>query len=319
VVLEPLHRAIYLTGPTASGKTAVGVVLARWLDAEIVAVDSMTLYRGMDIGTAKPTTVERGGIAHHLIDVLDPWQSASVAEYRRWALAAVEEIGRRGKQALFVGGTALYLKALLRGLFQGPGADPAIRRRLQQEAENRGTESLHQRLGTLDPPTAARLHPNDRRRIIRALEVIELTGQALSRLQVEHERPAPAGTLVFALDRPRTDLHERINRRVRAMFNEGLVEEVRALWSSPRPLSSVAAQGVGYREVIDMLEGKTSLTETMELVRTRTRQFAKRQSTWFRGLVEVRPWPVLPHEEVEGVAKRLADEIQADRARRGIC
>jgi tRNA dimethylallyltransferase len=218
-----------------------------------------------------------------------------------------------------VGGTALYLKALLRGLFQGPGEDPALRLRLEREAEEGGTEALHQRLAAVDPPTAARLHRNDRRRIVRALEVIELTGQTLSRLQVEHERPAPEGTLVFALERPRPELHDRINRRVTAMFDAGFVEEVRALWSAPRPLSTVAAQGVGYREVIDMLEGKASLTETIERVRTRSRQFAKRQSTWFRGLVEVRPWPVLPHEEVEGVAKRLADEIQADRARRGIC
>jgi tRNA dimethylallyltransferase len=318
-VLEPLHRAIYLTGPTASGKSAMGVLLARRLDAEIVAVDSMTLYRGMDIGTAKPTVEERGGIPHHLIDVLDPWQSASVAEYRRWAVAAVEEIGRRGKQVLFVGGTALYLKALLRGLFQGPGADLALRLRLEREAEEGGTEALHQRLAVVDPPTAARLHRNDRRRIVRALEVIELTGQTLSRLQVEHERPAPEGTLVFALERPRPELHDRINRRVTAMFDAGFVEEVRALWSAPRPLSTVAAQGVGYREVIDMLEGKASLSETIERVRTRTRQFAKRQSTWFRGLVEVSPWPVLPDEEVTSVAKRLADAIEADRSRRGIC
>ena len=319
MVLEPFHRAIYLTGPTASGKTAIGVALARRLDAEIVAVDSMTLYRGMDIGTAKPTDAERGGIPHHLIDVLDPWQAASVAEYRRWALAAVEDIERRGKRVLFVGGTPLYLKALLRGLFQGPGADSALRLRLEREAEEGGTKALHRRLAAVDPPTAARLHPNDRRRVIRALELVELTGQTLGRLQVEHQRAAPAGTLVFALDRPRPELHDRINRRVTTMFDAGLVEEVRALWSSPRPLSAVAAQGVGYREVIEMLEGKVGLTETMERVRARSRQFAKRQCTWFRGLVEVRPWPVLPDDDAERVADRLADEIKADRARMGIC
>ncbi len=319
MVLEALHRAIYLTGPTASGKTAIGVELARRLDAEIVAVDSMTLYRDMDIGTAKPTDAERGGIPHHLIDVLDPWQAASVAEYRRWALAAVEEIERRGKRVLFVGGTPMYLKALLRGLFQGPGADSALRVRLEREAEEGGTKGLHRRLAAVDPPTAARLHPNDRRRVIRALELVELTGQALGRLQVEHVRSAPAGTLVFALDRPRPELHDRIDRRVTTMFDAGLVEEVRALWSSPRPLSAVAAQGVGYREVIEMLEGKVGLMETMERVRARSRQFAKRQCTWFRGLVEVRPWPVLPDDDAERVADRLADEIKAGRARRGTC
>ena len=267
MVLEPLHRAIYLTGPTASGKTAVGVELALRLDAEIIAVDSMTLYRGMDIGTAKPTLAERKGIPHHLIDVVDPWQAASVAEYRRWAIAAAEEIESRGKRVLFVGGTPLYLKALLRGLFEGPGADVAVRLRLENEAKANGTEALHQRLAALDSTTAERLHPNDRRRIIRALEVIELTGLPLAQLQVEHEHIAPQETLVFALERPRRELHERINRRVTAMFDAGLVEEVRGLWLAPRPLSAVAAQGVGYREVIEMLEGKSGLAATIERVR----------------------------------------------------
>ena len=316
-MLEPLHRAIYLTGATASGKTAVGVELARRLDAEIVAMDSMTLYRGMDIGTAKPTAAERKGIPHHLIDVLDPWQAASVAEYRTWALTAMDEIEQRGKRALFVGGTLLYLKALLRGLFQGPGADLALRARLEHEADEGGAEVLHERLVAVDPATAARLHPNDRRRIIRALEVMEQTGQPLGRLQVEHDRPAPAEAQVFALERTRPQLHDRINRRVTAMFDAGLVEEVRDLWFAPRPLSPVAAQGVGYREVIELLEGRSVLAATIERVRSRSRQFAKRQCTWFRGLSEVRACPVDPEEPAERIAERLADEITAHLARRG--
>jgi tRNA dimethylallyltransferase len=315
-VVNPFHRAVYLTGPTASGKTAVGVWLARRLDAEIIALDSMTLYRGMDIGTAKPTLAERGDVPHHLIDVLDPWQSASVAEYRAWALAALDKIESQAKRVLFVGGTALYLKALLRGLFHGPAADFALRSRLEKEARDRGDEALHERLKALDPPTAARLHPSDRRRIVRALEVIELTGQALSRLQVEHDRPAPLETLVFALDRPRADLYGRINRRVITMFESGLVEEVRNLQTAPRPLSSVAAQGVGYREVIELLEGKANLAATIERVQTRSRQFAKRQATWFRGLAEVQTWPVDPHEDLANVADQLAKRIEADQAGR---
>jgi tRNA dimethylallyltransferase len=312
--MNPFHRAIYLTGPTASGKTAVGVSLARRLGAEVIALDSMTLYRGMDIGTAKPTPGERGEIPHHLIDVLDPWQSASVADYRSWALKAIEEVEARGKRALFVGGTALYLKALLRGLFQGPGADPAVRLRLEREAEELGDEALHERLRNLDPAIAARLHPNDRRRIVRALEVIELTGEALSRLQVEHVCPAPPEVPVLALDRPRAELHDRINRRVVMMFESGLVEEVRRLQAAARPLSSVAAQGVGYREVVEMLAGKASLAETIERVQIRSRQFAKRQATWFRGLVEVRHWPVAADDRIEEVAARLAGWIESTRA-----
>jgi tRNA dimethylallyltransferase len=304
--LAALHRAIYLTGPTASGKSAVGVALARRLDAEIIALDSMTLYRGMDIGTAKPTAQERGGIPHHLIDVLEPWQSASVAEYRRWAIDTAGQIENRGRRVLFVGGTALYLKALLRGLFQGPGADPVLRDWLQREAAERGLSVLFERLGALDPVTAARLHPNDQRRIIRALEVIEISGHPLSRLQAEHDRPGPAGTLVFALQRPRSDLYHRIHERVDAMFRAGLVDEVRELWSKARPPSTVAAQAVGYREVNEMLHGSARLDETIDLVRTRTRQFAKRQGTWFRSLAEVRPWPVEPDESPEMVAEALA-------------
>jgi tRNA dimethylallyltransferase len=312
---NPFHRAVYLTGPTASGKTAVGVMLARRLGAEIIAMDSTTLYRGMDIGTAKPTLAERGGVPHHLIDVLDPWQQASVADYRARARSTIEAIESHGKRALFVGGTALYLKTLLRGLFEGPAADFSLRQHLENEAEQRGNHALHERLRALDPATAARLHVNDRRRIIRALEVIELTGQPLSRMQAEHDRPAPRETMVIALERPRAELYERIDRRVTAMFEAGLVEEVRALMAAPRPLSAVAAQAVGYREVIELLDGKSILAETIQRVQTRSRQFAKRQTTWFRGLAEVRPWPVNCGASVEDLADQLARLIESASGR----
>jgi tRNA dimethylallyltransferase len=305
-----LQRAIYLTGPTAVGKTAIGVALARRLDAEIVAMDSMTIYRGLDIGTAKPTPAERGGIPHHLIDVVEPWESASVAEYRDWAIEAVASIEGRGKRALFVGGTALYLKTLLRGLFDGPGTDPDLRRRLDKEAESEGEAALHARLAGLDPASAARLHPNDRRRIIRALEVIELTGQPLSALQVEHQWPAPAGVQVYALELPRATLYDRINRRVLGFFDAGLVEEVRTLLSGAQPMGIGPAQGIGYREVIAMLAGQADLAETIDLVQTRSRQFAKRQATWFRGLEEVQPFPIEPEEDPEAVADRLMKGIR---------
>lgn len=306
---ELARRALYLTGPTAAGKTAVGVALARRLGAEVVALDSMTLYRGMDLGTAKPTAEEMGGVPHHLIDVLDPWEAASVADYRAWALGVLAELEGRGTRALFVGGTALYLKAMLRGLFEGPAADPALRRELEAEADRVGAAELHDRLAGLDPPTAARLHPNDRRRVIRAIEVHAATGRPLSDLQVEHARPA-AGARVFALERPRDELRGRIDRRVERMFADGLVEEVRALQAGPRPLGPVPAQGVGYREVIDLLAGRATFAETIPLVQARTRQFAKRQATWFRGLAEVRPWPVAADEPPEVTAGRLAWELK---------
>jgi tRNA dimethylallyltransferase len=308
---NPLHRAAYLTGPTAVGKTAVGVALARRIGAEVIALDSMTLYRGMDIGTAKPSTEERGGIPHHLIDVLDPWESASVADYRQWALRVVADLEARGRRTLFVGGTALYLKALLRGLFDGPPANLALRRELEAEADRLGDPAMHARLAGLDPPTAARLHPNDRRRVVRALEVIESTGRTLSELQVEHGRTAPERVPVFALERPRAELYDRIDRRVEAMFDGGLIEETRALWDAPRPPGPVAAQGVGYREALDLIEGRVDRASAITLARARTRQFAKRQATWFRNLAEVRPWPIGPGESLEATADRLAERLGA--------
>ncbi len=307
---NPFHRAIYLTGPTAVGKSAVGVALARRLGAEILALDSMTLYRGMSIGTAKPLLEVRGGIVHHLIDVLEPWESASVADYRNWALVALHEVEGRGRRALFVGGTALYLKAALRGLFQGPAADPGRRLELEEEAGRLGDPALHARLATLDPATASRLHPHDRRRVIRALEVIAATGLPLSALQVEHHRPAPSGVSVFALERPRDELRARIDRRVVQMVADGLLDEVRALQSAPRPLGAVAAQGVGYREAIEWIAGRLSHEQMVARVQARTRQFAKRQATWFRGLVEVRPWPVPRDEPAEVTAAKLAERIE---------
>jgi tRNA dimethylallyltransferase len=306
---NPFHRAIYLTGPTASGKTAVGAALARRLDAEVVAMDSTTIYRRMDIGTAKPTTVERRGIPHHLIDVIEPWESASVADYLGWAREAIGAIEGRGRRVLFVGGTALYLKALLRGLFAGPGSEPELRRRLEEEAEALGDAALHGRLADLDPAAAARLHPNDRRRVVRALEVIAMTGRPVSELQVEHHEPAPDSVPVCALEPPRDRLSERIDRRVLAFFDAGLVDEVRSLRDGERPLSPVAAQAIGYREVLAMLDGRATLPETIERIQARSRQFAKRQATWFRGLAEVRAFPVDPDEEPEAIAGRLVRRL----------
>jgi tRNA dimethylallyltransferase len=252
---------------------------------------------------------ERGGIPHHLIDMIEPWESASVADYLGWAREAIGAIEGRGRRVLFVGGTALYLKALLRGLFAGPGSDPERRRRLEEEAEALGDAALHGRLAGLDPATAARLHPNDRRRVVRALEVIAMTGRPLSELQVEHRQPAPASVPVYALEPPRDRLCERIDRRVLAFFDAGLVDEVRSLRDGERPLNPVAAQAIGYREVLAMLDGRATLPETIERIQARSRQFAKRQATWFRGLEEVRAFPVDPDEDPEAIAGRLVQML----------
>ncbi len=304
-------RCWFLTGPTAGGKSALGLILAKKLNAQIVSMDSMAVYRGMDIGTAKPSPAERRQVPHHMIDLVDPQREFSLAEYLEQATAAVAAIEQQGQAALFVGGTPLYLKALLRGMFSGPGANWELRQRYQQLAATQGASALHARLAQVDPAAAARLHPNDTRRLIRALEVYEQTGLPISAQQRQFERPRDRESCrVFCLEWPRAVLHERINARVDAMFAEGLVNEVRSLLAAG-PFSHTAAQALGYREVLAHLAGEHSLEETMALVKQRTRQFAKRQETWFRSLIECRAVPMSEACDLNA----LADAIVVQGAR----
>jgi len=301
---DTFRNALILTGPTGSGKSALAVELAERLGAEIVSMDSMALYRGLDVGTAKPDAAERRRVPHHLIDVLDPWESASVAWWLEHASECVQDIERRGRRALIVGGTPLYLKALLYGLFDGPPADLALRQRLADEAERLGSAALHIRLAAVDPASAARLHPNDARRIIRALEVWEITGRPLSAWQTQwslapfsRDPPGSAGAALpcgsrlnaLCLDLPRKELSARIDARVVQMMASGLIGEAAALRRLPRPLSRQAAQAVGYKEAFAHLDGLATRDETIRLIQVRSRQLAKRQLTWFRQLPECRP------------------------------
>jgi tRNA dimethylallyltransferase len=300
------RNALILTGPTGSGKTTLGLRQAERLGAEIVSMDSMAIYRGMDIGTAKPTAEERQRVPHHLISVLDPWEPASVAWWLDQAARACRNIESRGKRPFFVGGTALYLKALLCGLFDGPSADETLRRRLEEEANLHGPVALHFRLARVDPASASRLHPNDVRRIIRALEVWELTSKPISAWQAQWRGEGqtgkralgetdPAGPyfaahpVAFWINLPRMELYARINVRVQRMFDSGFVAEAEALRRLPRPVGKEAAQALGYREVFAYLDGKATLEDTIFQVQTRSRQFAKRQLTWFRRLPQCRP------------------------------
>jgi tRNA dimethylallyltransferase len=286
MLTEPFQNAYVLTGPTGSGKTAHSIEMALELGAEIISMDSMTLYRGMDTGTAKPTPAEQEKVRHHLLDVLDPWESASVAWWRKQAIEIARDIERRGKRVLLVGGTPLYLKSIMYGLFPGPPADDAVRARLGQVAEEQGAEALHHRLSRVDAQAAARLHPRDLRRIIRALEVHELTGRPISEWQQEWSRslPAPADSRIICLNPPRELLYERINQRVDAMIAAGLVDEVRRLKQLDRPMSREATQALGYKEISAYLDGRAGLDEAIERTKTRSRNFAKRQLTWFRHL-----------------------------------
>ena len=308
--IDPIQGDFWvLTGPTASGKTEVGLSLAELLGAEILSMDSMAVYRGMDIGTAKPTRQQQAQIPHHLIDLIEPHEEFSLAQYLTAAHRCVAEVRSRGRTPLFVGGTPLYLKALLRGIFQGPPADLQFRRRMYEEAQRFGHEHLHRRLAQVDPVAARRLHPHDLRRIIRALEVYEKTGVPISTLQQQFDRARPADQCrVFVLHWPTEQLDQRIHRRVEAMFAAGFVEEVRRLKAGPKGLGKTAQQAVGYREVLEYLDGVRDLADTIALVQQRTRQFAKRQRTWFRSLSECRFVPMQEPVLPAAVARRIAAE-----------
>jgi tRNA dimethylallyltransferase len=260
-----------LTGPTACGKSGASIPVAQALGAEIVSLDSMLLYRGMDIGTDKPRDTH--GIRHHLIDLLDPRERFDTRRYLDRANAAIDEIHGRDREVLVVGGTALYLISLLKGMFEGPARDDAFRARLAEEA----SEELHARLRRVDSDSAARLHPNDRRRITRALEVYEATGQPLSALQQQWERPNRRPAIVAGLTLPRSLLRDRIEQRVDEMFAEGLVEEVKGL-----DLGPTAAGAIGYKEITGYLRGEYDLEEARRLVIRNTARLARRQETWFK-------------------------------------
>ncbi len=299
----------FLTGPTASGKTGLGVELAQHIHAEIISLDSMAVYRGMDIGTAKPTPQQRLAVPHHLLDILEPHQEHSLAQYLAAACRAADDIRARAKNVAFVGGTPLYLKGALRGIFEGPPADREFRQARLAEIDRQGLPYLHQRLAAVDPLTAARLHPHDARRIIRALEVFEKTGRPISHWQQQFAAGRPARQCrVFVLDWPRDELYARIEQRVDLMFQAGLVEEVRGLLFGAEPLSRTAIQAVGYHEVFEYLHGEHTLRQTIDLVKQHTRQLAKRQLTWFRSMSECRFVSVSGPFNEQQLASRIAEE-----------
>jgi tRNA dimethylallyltransferase len=305
----------FLTGPTAAGKSAVGIELARRLSGEIISLDSMALYRGMDIGTAKPTADEQAAVPHHLLDLIEPRESFSLAQYVDAAERVTAEILSRGRTPIFVGGTPLYLKALLRGMFHGPAADWEFRERLTTEAAAHEPGWLHEKVRAVDAAAADRLHPQDTKRLIRVLEVFEKTGQPITALQQQQfDRARPASECrAFVLDWPRDELYRRINARVDAMFAAGLVDEVgRLIDASSAPkespanaFSRTAGQALGYREVIEHLAGQHTLAETIELVQNRTRAFARRQLTWFRSLSECRAIACERGQSATAVAERI--------------
>lgn len=295
-------RVVGIVGPTASGKTALSLRVAKALGGEIICMDSMQLYRGMDIGTAKPTAQERAMIPHHMLDILAPDETFSVSQYAQQA----ESIIRGLSTPLLVGGTGLYLQALSLPMNYGavPG-DGAVRAKYREIANTQGPEALHTLLRERDPISAARLHPHDVRRVVRALEVLELTGVPLSAQKKPEPEAAAYDFQLYALDMPRSVLYNRIEQRVDEMMRQGLLGEVEALQKSGLSPEAQSMQGLGYKELLPVLRGEMRLEEAVSLLKLRTRHYAKRQLTWFKRDQRIQWLPWRPGEDLGPQAMRI--------------
>ncbi len=308
-----MNSIICIAGPTASGKTALAVELAKELNGEVVSCDSMQVYRRMDIGTAKPTTDEMQGIPHHMIDVAEPDEDFSVSRYCNLAAPIVEDIVSRGKTAVIAGGTGLYMDALIQGNDFAPFPSTGVREKLEQEARAQGIQVLYDRLKSIDPEAAGRLHLSDQKRIIRALEVYLETGETIT----EHNRktqllPPRFSPIWLGLDfENRAELYERIDRRVGIMLEQGLIGEIQGLLSSGIPEKCTAMQAIGYKEFVAALNGECTLEEAADQVRQSSRRYAKRQLTWFRrnkSIYWLTRRPGQDREEILTQARQLLQE-----------
>ncbi|MCF2938315.1 tRNA (adenosine(37)-N6)-dimethylallyltransferase MiaA [Paenibacillus alkaliterrae] len=279
---------LVLIGPTAVGKTRMSLDIAKAWDAEIISGDSMQVYRGMDIGTAKIAPDEREGIPHHLIDICEPESSYSVADFQSGATAAIEQITKRGKLPFIVGGTGLYVESVCyQYQFADNGSDEAFRQEQERYAAEFGAEALHARLAAVDPLAGQRLHPNDLRRVIRALEVYHMTGQTFSEQQAGQTKESPYKLCIIGLTMDRAELYRRIEARVDLMMEQGLIDEVKRLLERNLPSHAVAMQGLGYKEMADYLHGNCTLEAAVERLKRDTRRFAKRQLSWFRHMKNI--------------------------------
>ena len=304
-----MNNLICIAGPTASGKTALSIALAKELGGEIVSCDSMQVYKRMDIGTAKPTLEERENIPHYMLSVAEPWEDFSVGKYCQMATPIVDDILARGKTAIIVGGTGLYMDALIKGNDFAPVPSTGCREQLEQLAEKEGIEAVIEKLRAVDPESADRLHPSDQKRIIRAMEVYLETGETIT----EHNRktqliPPRYEPVWFALeDADRATLYARIDRRVEVMLEQGLIAEIQCLLDAGIPEKATAMQAIGYKEFVDVIKGRSSMETATALVQQSSRKYAKRQLTWFRRNSAIH-W--LRREENEGTSQILAKARQ---------
>lgn len=308
---EIRQRSLFLGGPTASGKSRVGFLLAEKLGGEIISVDSMQVYRGLDIGTAKPSIEEQARVPHHLVDILELNEGFDAAQFAAHAQVAAADILKRGKAPIFCGGTGLYFKALLDGLGESPGSDPELRAELEQ----RSLEELLVELQARDPETYERIDRKNPRRVIRAVEVLRLTGRSFSEQRARWVSESEGRPVFFAgLEREPEDLKRRIDARVDEMFAQGLEDETKRLLERGLESNRAAMQAIGYRQVVDFLRGGLSREETIALIKQRTRQYAKRQMTWFRRQARVQWFPVRPEESLENIGGAVADAFAQYRA-----
>ena len=281
-------KIVVICGPTAIGKTTVAIDIAQKINGEIISADSMQIYRYMDIGTAKPASEEQARVTHHMIDIVDPDEHFDAAQFSARARNRVLEIQNRGAVPYVVGGTGLYIKSLIHGMFQSRPVDPAIRERLKAEAEKFGPKYLHQRLTKYDRDTAAKLHPNDAYRIIRALETVEATGKSISDYHREHKfGETPFHVLKIGLTIERDLLYDRINQRVDAMIQDGLLDEVKSLLRKGFSPDLKSMQSIGYRHMLDHLQTRLPWDECIRTMKRDTRRYAKRQLTWFNADSEI--------------------------------
>lgn len=307
---------IVIVGPTAAGKTSLSIELALEINGEIISADSMQVYKYMDIGTAKPTLEERKGVKHYLIDEVEPDQEFNVAKYKELADKYINEILSKNRLPIMIGGTGLYVDTVINNIqFSETICDWEYRQQLTETAKTKGNEYVHKMLEEVDPDAAARLHPNNLRRIIRALEVYKYTGVPISKHQEESvKKPSPYHTAIIGLTMDRQRLYERINKRIDIMLEQGLIDEVKKLMDMGYTKELTSMKGLGYKEIIDYLNGKTTLDEAIEILKRDTRRYAKRQLTWFRRNENIH-WIELTEKTS---VKKLVDESKKYIAEIGI-
>jgi tRNA dimethylallyltransferase len=305
-----MPQVLAIVGPTASGKTTLSILLAEKLHGEIISADSRQIYKFLNIGTAKPPPEDLNRVHHHFIDILDPDQEYNAAEYGQRARIEIEELLKQGIQPIIVGGSGLYVRAIIDGFFQGPGKDSEIREQLEKEAQRFGAELLFDKLKRIDPVSAAKMDASKVRRVIRALEVYYTTGKPISDLHSAQESRAPFEVMQYALEWERKTLYDRINHRIDEMMEKGLIEEVRELNTRGYLSGMNALNTVGYKETFDFIEGNLTKEEMVRCIKQNSRRFAKRQLTWFRADKRIRWIPVNEQTNWNEIAEMIQKEFQ---------